>query len=277
MRFSHKMIYAAAPLSVAGLLATTAATPASAASQPPRHRQAYGSVELGSPLQYERFRALQGFGRNHGVVDYTNWTYAEPGSGVFAPAQGAHALNFAYQGQQYAHTLNGGLALVARGPETLAFRGSGAYNAQAGATWRIAGVIFGGNQLRATVVYNGALSPGYRVVLRGTIAPDGSAAGRAVGRPAGAARQLMTFAMPAGTFTPVLHYTARVQSAQISRHDATFRFTIPAGNAGLGGTRVTVRVHDGGWGPARDRYAHGTGTVLQPYPIIGGPGVTVRR
>jgi hypothetical protein len=47
--------------------------------------------------------------------------------------------------------------------------------------------------------------------------------------------------------------------------------------AGLGGTPVTVKVHDGGWGARFDRYAHGvTGGALTRYPIVGGPGVTVR-
>jgi len=62
------------------ILATTGAASASTVRVPPR--EAYGSVELGGPLQYEQFLALQGFGRNHGQVNYTNWTYAEPGSGV---------------------------------------------------------------------------------------------------------------------------------------------------------------------------------------------------
>ena len=100
-------------------------------------------MELGNPLQYEQFLALQGFGRFHGEVDYTNWTYAEPGSGVWAPAQGSHALVFTYQGSQYAHTLNGGLKLVALSPERLAFSGTGAYNDQAGATWAISGQVAG--------------------------------------------------------------------------------------------------------------------------------------
>ena len=65
MSFSRKtIIYAAAPLTLAGVLATTAgATAASAAVTPPRH--AAGSVELGGAggtLQYETFLALQGFG-----------------------------------------------------------------------------------------------------------------------------------------------------------------------------------------------------------------------
>ena len=73
MSFSRKtIIYAAAPLTLAGMLATTAA--ATAASAAPLPRQATGSMELGGAggtLQYETFLALQG-GRYHGVVDYTN-------------------------------------------------------------------------------------------------------------------------------------------------------------------------------------------------------------
>jgi hypothetical protein len=38
-----------------------------------------------------------------------------------------------------------------------------------------------------------------------------------------------------------------------------------------------VTVHDGGRGIAHDTYAHGvTGGQLSAYPIIGGPGVTIR-
>ena len=71
----------------AGLAAITAgaasASTAQARYQPPR--VATGSVAVsgeGYPVQYEQFLALQGFGRNHGSVDYTNWTYASraPGS-----------------------------------------------------------------------------------------------------------------------------------------------------------------------------------------------------
>ena len=74
----------------------------------------------------------------------------------------------------------------------------------------------------------------------------------------------------------MLHYIAPIKSATVKRHDATFQFTIPAGS-NLAGTKVTVKVHDGGYGARHDTYAHGvTGTQLSPYPIIGGPGVTVR-
>ena len=81
--------------------------------------------------------------------------------------------------------------------------------------------------------------------------------------------------MPAGSFASVLHYIAPIKSAQVQRHDATFQFTIPARVAGLAGTQVTVKVHDGG--PARRMTATPTVSLapqLTPYPIIGGPGIT---
>ncbi len=269
MSFSRKtIIYAAAPLTLAGVLATTAgATAASAAVTPPR--QATGSMELGGAggtLQYETFLALQGFGRYHGVVDYTNWTYAEPGSGVYAPAQGPHALVFTYNNSPYNHTLNGGLKLVALSPDRLAFSGTGFSGSQ---TWTIKGQV-NDSRLSATIAYDGSA---YKVLMTGKIAADGSVSGTAKSNQA----QALTFTMPAGSFASVLHYIAPIRSDQIGRHDATFQFTIPATVAGLGGPKVTVKVHDGGWGARHDRYAHGvTGTPLVPYPILGGPGVTIR-
>jgi len=54
------------------------------------------------------------------------------------------------------------------------------------------------------------------------------------------------------------------------------RFTIPASVPGLAGTKVTVKVHDGGRGSAHDTYAHGvTGGPVTSYQIIGGPGITI--
>lgn len=263
---------AGASLLIAGGAAGAMAASASASttqqrSQPPR--EAYGSVELGSPLQYEQFLALQGFGRYRGDVDYTNWTYAEPGSGVFAPVAGPDALVFSLGSSTYAHTLNGaGLNLVALSPTQLAFSGTGSYNGPGNITWTIRGQV-NGSRLRATIAYNGSA---YKVTLTGTVANDGSVSGTAKSSQG----QALTFTMPAGSFVSVLHYIAPLKAAQVQRHDATFQFTIPAGS-NLAGTKVTVKVHDGGYGARHDAYAAGvTGTTLTPYPIIGGPGITVR-
>ena len=267
MSFSRKtIIYAAAPLTLAAVLATTAGATAASASvhQPPR--VASGSVELGTPLQYEQFLALQGFGRNHGVVDYTNWTaFGDTGSGVYAPQAAPLALTF-YQGSTpYAHTLNGAsLKEVALSPDKLAFSGTGSYP---GTPWTIRGQV-NDNRLHAEIRYDGQ---SYKVVLNGKIAKDGSASGTAQSNTG----QKLTWAMPAGSFGSVLHYVAPVKSDAIQRHDATFTFTIPAGHL-YAGTVVTVKVHDGGRGAKHDAYAHGVAPVLSQYPIIGGPGVTIR-
>ena len=264
MSFSRKtIIYAAAPLTLAGMLATTAATAASAAPLP---RQATGSVELAGPLQYEQFLALQS-GRYHGTVDYTNWANTQygAGSGVYAPAAAPIALTFTFGGGQYAHTLNGaGLKLVALSPDRLAFSGTGSYP---GITWKISGQV-NDSRLTATITYDQKVGGKvYRVVMTGKVAKDGSVSGSARSSQA----QALKFTMPAGSFPSVLHYVAPVQSAQIKGHDATFTFVIPSKVAGLAGVKVTVKVHDGG--PAwRDTYAHNGAA----YPIIGGPGITVR-
>jgi len=272
MRFSRTTILAGAavPLTLGTLLATTGAASASTVRSYVPPRAAYGSMELGSPLQYEQFLALQGFGRYHGQVDYTNWTYAEPGSGVYAPSAGPQQLVFTYQGSQYTHTLNGGLKLVALSPDRLAFSGTGFSGTQ---TWTITGQVKD-DHLKAVIAYDGST---YQVTLDGTIAADGSVTGTAT---AVNPSQVLTFTMPANTFVSVLHYIAPIRSDQIGRHDATFQFTIPTTPGtvqdGTAGVKVTVKVHDGGWGARHDTYAHGvTGTPLQPYPIIGGPGVTV--
>ena len=98
---TRTIVTSAAALAVTAGLAVTTAGAASAATLPtkPLPRAAAGSVELGNPLQYETFLALQG-GRYHGNVDYTNWTYAEPGSGVWAPAAGPQALVFTLTGRR---------------------------------------------------------------------------------------------------------------------------------------------------------------------------------
>ena len=261
----------AAALGLAAGLAATTAGAASASTtqaryQPPR--VATGSVAVsgeGYPVQYEQFLALQGFGRNHGYVDYTNWTYAEPGSGVYAPTAGADALVFTYNGTQYAHTLNGGsLQLTALSNNRLAFSGTGAYSG--GQIWTIKGQIFKGNQVQATIYYDAPST--YQVAISGTIQPDGSLSGPAVS----AGQPGLAFAMPKGSFTSVLSYSTRIQSDKFGGHSVTFRFTIPNWVSGLHGIQVTDRAYDGGHGPKHDTFAQDS--VIEQ--IVGGPGITVR-
>ena len=78
--------------------------------------------------------------------------------------------------------------------------------------------------------------------------------------------QALTFTMPAGSFASVLHYIAPIRSAQVQRHDATFQFTIPASVPGLAGTKVTVKVHDGGHGARHDATARASRHHAHPVP-----------
>ena len=275
MKFSRTTITAGllVPLTIGTALAAYGTTAASAAVRPPARHVATGSMELANPLQYEQFQALQGFGRNHGYVEYTNWTalastYGETASGAYAPEAAPITLTF---NGAYAHTLNGaGLKLTALSNDRLAFKGTGYYNASTLDTWTIQGQVRGG-QLDAVIRY-GAWEPGYLVVLKGHVASDGSVTGTAVD----SNKADLTFTMGAGSFPAVLHYTAQIQADQIKGHNATFQFTIPGKVPGLKGTKVVVKVHDGGWGARHDTYREGAPAPLVQYKIIGGPGVTVR-
>jgi len=275
MRNSRRILTIGAGAAAAAAVAVTTAGAAGAASMPAYHHQpaqAIGRVELGNPLQYETFLAQQQ-GRYHGWVDYTNFTYTQPGSGVWAPAAGPHGMTFMYGGQKYSHTLNAGLKMWALSPERLAFTGSGAYVDNAGVTWVIKGEV-NGAKVTAIITYTGTVDHGYKVFMTGKIAKDGHVAGLAKS----STGQVMPFVMDQGSFASVLHYVAPIKAAQVQRHDASFTFTIPAKVAGLAGTKVTVKVHDGGWGARHDTYRHGvTGGQLAQYPIIGGPGVSIVR
>ena len=264
-KHTHTIAASIGVLALAGGVAATTAASASASVHQPR-AVAAGSVELASPLQYESFVALQGFGHNHGYVNYTNFTYADPGSGVYAPSAGPQAL---VVNNAYNHTLNGGLKLIALSNNRLAFSGTGYYNASVSDTWTIRGQV-NGNQVKATIAY-GSWSPGYKAVLTGTIAADGSVV---LGTGLDTNGTHLTWTMPKGSFFSVLSYRTPVKSDSINprTRNATVTFIIPAGHP-FAGVQVTDKVHDGGWGARHDRFTQLPGA---PEQIIGGPGITVR-
>ncbi len=117
-------------------------------------------------------------------------------------------------------------------PEHLVSSRTNAYNGQSGATWKISGQVTKA-AFKATITYNGTLRPGYKVTLVGKVAKDGSVSGTARSsqarrsgspcRPGRSSRCCTTSRLP--------------QAAQVQRHDATFRFTIPASVPGLAGTK----------------------------------------
>ena len=249
------------------------AVPAAAASAATVHPAAppkisVGSIEMGSPLQYASFVTIQGAGHNHGYIDYTNWTLANPGSGVWAPESAAHALTFS-NGTAYVHTLNSGLVLKADSNNKLEFSGTGEYPATSSTPavpWTIKGQVKG-DKVSFTIAYNAPST--YSVKASGLIAANGSVSGKARGSDG----QNLTWTMPAGSFGEVMQFTTRVTSDKVNvrtRTD-TFTWTVPASApAGVAGLKVTSVVHEGHT-QAGDTYKHGVlPGPLSNYPVLAG-------
>lgn len=251
------------------LAAGTIALTAGAASAAPLHpapvpNEAFGSVELGSPLQDVQFLAVQ-HGPFHGFVDYTNYAYAAP-SHVWAPTLQGDQLTFTYLGTPYVHELNGGgLTEAAVSPTGLNFTGTGQYPASGPAqdAWTIAAQIRGAH-VHAVIDYTTG-NPGYEVTMNGFIHPDGSASGTATSNQS----QSLTWTLPAGSFHTVFHFIAPVRDVKVFPHfrTAIFDFKIPATSPVLPGVKVYVTVH-GGLHPA---WKHGTSPSAETaYPVLAG-------
>lgn len=263
----------AAPAALAAILLGTAGqasagvTPASLTAYHQPVRVAYGSVELGSPEQYARFEAVTGLGHNKGFVEYTNFTYADPGSRVWAPSGASEQLTVHALGNVYTHTLNSGLVLKALGNRDVQFTGSGYYNASTSDTWTVKGEVRdvkGVPTVTMTLTYGAWAVPAYSATDTGTIAADGSASGTFKD----SAGTTGTWSLPAGSFQTVLNFTAKVQrdAIQVRPRTAEFTFAIPAGHA-LAGTSVTAQVR-GGNHPAWSHEV--TGSTPASYPVEGG-------
>jgi hypothetical protein len=219
---------------------------------------AVGSVALANPLQYANFIAVPR-GHFHGSIDYTNFTYPDPGTGVWN-ISGATAITFTAGTTNYAHTLDV-TSLTATSNHSTKFSGTGAYGTQY--TWVITGSV-NWNHLKFTIKYNNST---YAVTGTGLIAADGSVTGTATDT----YNTALSFTMPAGSAYSVLNYQARVTWARVSHHRAAFTFTIPnTAPAGLAGLDILVKVHAGGPNTG-GTWAHGVapGPVTN-YPITSG-------
>jgi len=259
MRFRTLLTSGALVLALGGTAVATAGG-ASAAQLRQHHivQVAAGSVALANPLQYADFVAVPR-GHHHGSIDYTNFTYPDPGTGVWN-ISGATAITFTAGSTNYAHTLDV-TSLTATSNHSTKFSGTGAYGTQY--TWVITGSV-NWNHLKFTITYNNVA---YAVTGRGQIAADGSVTGTATDTN----KTALTFTMPAGSAYSVLNYQAKVTRASVSHHRAAFTFIIPKNApAGLAGLDILVKVHAGGPNSG-GTWAHGVapGPVTN-YPITSG-------
>lgn len=226
---------------------------------------ATGSVWLSSPTQYASFNAFDyGDTGDRGTVNYTNFTYSDPGSGAWVVETGTYTVTFDF-GTPYVHTMTIDTVKLFS-PTKSTFSGTGFFNTDPSYTWTMTGSIIKG-VLSFHIVYTGA-NAGYTVDAVGSAA---TMSGSATTSDA----QSATWTLSPSIAHEVLSYTATVTCAVIGGTDATFGFTIPAGTP-LAGTQVVVMVHDGGTpGTNGDTWSHGLGTCAAPggqvnYPITAG-------
>lgn len=245
-----------------------AALVSSVATARPLFTQATGSVGLSAPTQFASFNAFDyGETGDRGTVNYTNWTYPAPTSGVW-DVSNLTQITFWLGGVPYVHTVS--LTVTPISVTSSTFIGTGTdvlsnpttiTGTQSGST--ITFVITG-----TTFVITGS----------GTIAAGGSMSGNASATE-GSVITAFTWTALAGSALEVFSYTAPVWcAATVDDHTMAFEFTIPDGFA-ISGLDVAVVVHDGGTpGTNGDTWKHGvagTGTcgsdgATGNYPIVSG-------
>lgn len=256
MRIPRTLTMAATAVAAAVLTAV----PITGASAAPPLASATGGIALSGPAQYVAFSAFDyGDTGDRGSVNYTNFTYADPGSGVWA-VNGQSSVVFEYAGVPYPHTMTV-LSVDPTSNTSYTFTGSGYFNPNPSYTWTVTGSVVG-TTVTLHIVYTGA-EAGYYLDATGTIQPNGSVLGTSFSDSLG---RTLTWAMPAGSAAEILSYTATVTQATVGDNTATFSYTIPAGT-GLDGVAVTMDVTDGGTpGTSGDVYGHNGWN----YQIIGG-------
>lgn len=248
---------AATGLAAAVLLAV----PIAGAGAAPPTASATGGIALSGPAQYVSFSAFDyGDTGDRGTVRYTNFTYPDSGSGVWA-VNGQSSLVFELGGAYYPHTMTVG-SIYPTSNTSYTFTGSGYFDPNQAYRWTVAGSVVG-TTVTLHILYTQA-EAGYHVDATGTIQADGSVIGTSVSDSLG---RTLTWAMPAGSAAEILSYTASVSNVGVSGKDAWFSYTIPAGAGGLDGVAVTMNVFDRGTpGTDGDVYGH-NGSY---YPIVGG-------
>ena len=250
----RKIIYTAvaAAAIIGGSLA--AAAPAMAGTTP----HITGSFSLASPAQYETINNVST--PAGGSLSYTNFTYADPGSGVWSLATGRPiALDFGLDGADYPHHLTVD-SLQPTGLASFTFTGHGTYDPDASYTWNATGSV-SGTALSMHIVYTGT-NAGYSADVTGTVNPDGSVTGSATS----STGQVLSLTTSTGFAFQALSYTAPVNGVTISGAGGTFSSAIPAGHV-LATTPFTIKVTDGG-SPGR-----GNDTYIQDgtsYQITSG-------
>ena len=240
-------------------------------------KKATGSIVMGAPGQDHNEKQAINFNAferntNKGNVTYTNFQYADAGSGVWAFGDAAFNVSFEYEGQcqgACVHTLQV-TDFQPLSPTSLSFEGTGVYASNPTWTETFTGTIVG-NKITLTLDADddGALYQWNTTSLSGTITPEGLISGLWNDNIARGG----SFEIAAGAVSEVFSFTTPVTCATVdpATHTATFNYTIPASASLAPLAPVAVRVTDGGASGA-DTYGHNyadTTTNVSGQPVGG--------
>jgi len=220
-----------------------------------------GSVALAAPEQYATFNNISGTpSASSGSFSYTNFTVADPGSGVWSLAKGSPIeIDFGLGGGNYPHHLIVD-SIQPTGLSSFTFSGHGSFDPDPSYTWTATGSVTG-TALSMHIAYTGTQA-GYTLDFTGTINADGSVTGTSFSDSLG---RTLSVSMPAGSLFQALDYTAPVSNVGFAGTNASFNSAIPVGHV-YAGTGFTIHVNDGGSPGTFDTYQQdGTG-----YSITSG-------
>lgn len=246
-----------------------------AALAAPAAEKATGSIVMGADGQDHNEKQAINFNAferdtNKGNVTYTNFQYADEGSGVWAFGEAAFDISFEYAGQcqgACGHKLQV-TDFQPLSPTSLSFEGTGVYGSNPTWTETFTGTIVG-NKITLTLDADddGALYQWKTTTLSGTITPQGSISGMWTDDIARGG----SFEIAAGAVSEVFSFTTPVTCANVdpAAHTATIGYTVPASAPSELRAPVAVRVIDGG-ASGTDTYGHNYAGANGSCKPVGG-------
>jgi hypothetical protein len=258
---------AAAVLTAAGVAAPVTAN----AAQPYLHKATGGVYVQTTYAQFMDFSAFDyGDGVVKGDVQYTNFDYPEPGSGVWAFAPAAMTV---YITDQAALDPNAVVAthtwtitsVVPTSVDSFAFTATGT----GGASPEVVSGTVDGTGISFSSLYVGGSLPGYVwTSTTGAIQSNGKVAGTA----SSTLGESLGWYTNVGAAREVYNYAAKVTSAVFTGGQVVFGYTIPLTETINSGLAIFVTAADGAWAtPAVvDTFSASAGAPSAALPIAGG-------
>jgi hypothetical protein len=259
-------VLAAAVLTAAGVAAPMAAN----AAQPYLHKATGGVYVQTAYAQFMDFSAFDyGGGVAKGGVEYTNFDYPEPGSGVwaFAPAPITVSITYPLIDPAVVVATHSWTITSVRptSVDSFAFTATGT----GGASPELVTGTVDGTGISFSSLYVGGALPGYQwTSSTGAVQSDGKISGTATST----LGESLGWYTNAGAAREVYTYAAKVTSAVFTGGQVVFGYTIPLTETINSGVAIFVTATDGAWTtPAVvDTFNASAGAPGAALPIAGG-------